>query len=213
MDVLLEYGYKNFEGLRNLFLMEDSEAENLLDSNELDLRIQLEKVPQEWEENQKVQLKLMKAVRDFGARYGLIQLIKDELDTEQEYLEEGNYKPLIVRQSGFLEDLLKFQCQLWFQGNLDRVLSNSEMRMLKFFGVKDLFRMANFLGIIDEDGFQKLSDLASHRNKLAHSSWGDFGEGAENQFENTAVGINEYLEAIGRSLDLSPAYIDIDYED
>lgn len=157
-------------------------------------RFRIDNPPKQWTEDPANAADFLVPLNTLLARMGLYVLIEEELENLDELINETQYKATVVRQSAFIEDFLKFHTQLSLQSQKGATLSSKEMNLIEQMGNKDRIRFAHLLGAIDEDEHSLLQDMASWRNRIAHTSWTDFDSQDESQIESIAKQVRGFLK-------------------
>lgn len=150
--------------------------------------------PKGWKEDSERAAPFIRAAEKQMVRMGLFSLIEDEVEAQNDLLDVGRHKPLIIRQSAFFEAYLELQSQLAFQHDRDRPLSTSEMNVIEGMGHTDRIRLAHLLGVITEEEHGHLQSMATRRNELAHNPWSGFDDDEEMNIKTTAIKVLEILE-------------------
>ncbi|WP_283402281.1 hypothetical protein [Halorubrum sp. DM2] len=155
--------------------------------------ILIRNIPKEWQEDQSELAEILGLIHQQLVRLGLGDLIYDELEAEEDFLENDLYKPLLIRQSAFYEDFLKMRSLLRLQEEKGDTLSTREFEIVDRMGHRDRIRFAHLFGILDEEEHGVLQQMASFRNDLAHSAWPEFSSQEEAQIKSIAEQVNEML--------------------
>ncbi|MCD2205293.1 hypothetical protein [Halobacterium sp. KA-6] len=122
-------------------------------------------------------------------------ILQIEHSIQEEYLDEGLYKPAIIRQATFIEYLLLGHLVTRFEEEKGSELSNSEMNFLQHsLGNSGRHTLISMFGILSEEEEQAVSELLSARNDIAHSPWIFFEEDSEERFERIAERIHTIFE-------------------
>lgn len=150
--------------------------------------------PKEWKEDLGRAAPYIRYAEQQMVRMGLYLLVEEEVDAQQELVDEGRFKPLIIRQSAFFEAFLEFKSQLAFQQQKEAPLSNNEMSVIEGMDHTDRIRLAHLFGVIDEEEHGHLQSMASLRNRLAHMPWGEIDVNEEANIETTARKVLQILE-------------------
>lgn len=201
-EEVIEDGYSSFEAIRKTFQTSDDVIPDLMVPEEEEPEedrdyITMHNPPQQLIDDVDWQILIVGRLYNYLAEVGLYQLTEEEREREEQLLEEGRHKILLIRQSAFFEDYLVVLCQIRFQQFARRVLSNSEMKMISQMGHEDRARLAYLMGAITETQHGYLQQMISARNDLAHNSWTDHSEEDEQRYQTVsekAFGvIEEYL--------------------
>lgn len=125
----------------------------------------------------------------------LATLLYFEHKTQEEYLEEGLYKPTIIRQAAFIEYFLIAHLVRKFEEEKGEPLSNQERTFINHqLGNSGRQNLISMFGILSEQEEQAISELMSARNDIAHNPWIAFEEDAEKRFERTATRMHQIFE-------------------
>lgn len=152
-------------------------------------------IPVEWQEDPSTLANLLEVFHREMVRMGLGFLIEKEIEEEQKMVNEGLYKPLIIRQSAFYEDLLKLRCQLELQDQKGDSLSNKEFKIIDNMGHRSRLRLARLFGVVEEHEHGMLQQMASKRNKIAHTAWPEIDSEEMSRIESTAKNVLSILES------------------
>lgn len=152
-------------------------------------------VPQEWQEDPTELANLLEHLHNLMVRMGLGILIDNEIEEEEQLINGDFFKPLIIRQSAFFEDLLKLRCQLEFQEQKGGTLSLKEFDIIDNMGHKSRLRLARLFGVVDEQEHGILQQMASKRNKIAHTAWGEIDSQEQSQIKSTAQKVLSILKS------------------
>jgi hypothetical protein len=156
--------------------------------------IAVSNAPKAWKEDFSQAAPFLDLIEERLVRMGLFLITEQEVEAQRGLLDAGQFKPLLIRQSAFFEGYLELHSQLALQDQKDEPLSNKEMNLIEGMGHTDRIRLAHLFGVIDEEEHGHLQSMASLRNKLAHSPWGDFSDDQENNIEATARRVFEILK-------------------
>lgn len=170
----------------------EEQSERELDSDVP--RIQLKNPPLEWQEDPGEAVQFFEVYNTLLARMGLHALTEQEIQAHQNLLESGHHKPVVVRQSAFIEEYLTLLSQMALQEYKGGVLSSKEMDLIESMGHTDRIRLSHLLGVINEEEHAILQEMASWRNNVAHTAWSEFDEQEESQIESTARRVLTFLE-------------------
>ena len=152
-------------------------------------------IPVNWQEDPSELANILEILHNEMVRMGLGYLIENEIEDEQEMMEMGLYKSLIIRQSAFYEDLLKLRCQLALQEQKGEPLSNKEFKVIDNMGHKSRLRLALLLDVVDEHEHGMLQQMASKRNDIAHTAWPEIDEEETSDIKTTAEKVLSLLES------------------
>ncbi|WP_410764918.1 hypothetical protein [Haloferax sp. DFSO60] len=151
--------------------------------------------PKEWKEDFGRAAPIIRLAEEQMVQMGLFTLVESEVEAQNKLADAGQFKPLIIRQSAFFEAYLEFQSQLAFQDLKEEPLSNNEMSLIEGMGHTDRIRLAHLFDVIDEVEHGYLQSMASLRNKLAHSPWGELNSNEEANVKATAESVLGILES------------------
>lgn len=203
-EEVIEEGYSSFESIRKTFQTSDDVVPDLLvfgddadedEEDEEEEYILFKNPPQRLVDNHDWQRLVLGRLYNYLAEIGLFLLAEEEYEKETELLEDDDVRTLLVRQSAFFEDYLTVLCQILFQRQAGRVLSNKEMSIIAQMGHEDRTRMAYLLGGISEDTHGYLQQMVSARNNIAHNSWTDHTEEDLNNYRTVAEKVLKVLES------------------
>lgn len=137
---------------------------------------------------------MIEAGHRFLVRLGISVLVEDEIEAERQLADEGHYRPLLVRQSAFYEELLTLWTMIAFQSYKEDTLTRRELEIIDQMGHTDRIRIAHLLGIIDEEEHGMLQSMATRRNDIAHNAWSGIEPEELTQIESISKGVLELLE-------------------
>jgi len=157
--------------------------------------IVISNAPKEWKEDMGRAAPFLRLAEEQMVRMALYSITEEEVEAQRQLLDDGQFKPLIIRQSAFFEAYLELQSQLEFQELKEGTLSNKEMDVIEDMGHTDRIRLAHLFGVIDEGEHGYLQSMATLRNRIAHSPWGEFDSDEEQNIKVTAEKVLEILES------------------
>lgn len=198
----IEEDFTTFEAIKDFYRKDTAEFRNELSEAAREVppgepieepTIVVKNAPKEWKEDSSEAAPYLDFTHRILVQLGLQVLIQDELDEEEALLEQGQFKPLIVRQSAFFEELLILRSLLELQSLKEETLSSKELNIIEQMGHQDRLRFAHLLGIIDEDEHGLLQEMAKWRNRIAHTAWPEFDAQDESQIQSTAERVNSLL--------------------
>lgn len=150
--------------------------------------------PKDWKEEPRELAQILDFVHQQLVGFGLRSLIEQELEEEQVLIDQEQFKPLVIRQSAFFEDLLTFRSLLAWQEQKESTLSTSELSIIENMGHSDRLRVAHLFDIIDEDEHGILQEMARWRNQISHTAWPEFDSQQEAQIQSVGERIHDMLE-------------------
>jgi len=152
-------------------------------------------IPQDWQDDPSQLAHILELIHNQMVRMGLGFLIEQEVQEEEKMLTDGLYKPLIIRQSAFYEDLLKLRCQFALQEQKQAPLSNKEFKIIDNMGHRSRLRLARLFDVVDKHEHGMLQQMATHRNEIAHNAWPGIDPETESQIESTAEKVLAILKS------------------
>lgn len=118
-----------------------------------------------------------------------------EIEEQKDLIEKEKYNAAIIRQSSFIEHLLNKNLESKLEEVKGDDISNNEMRYIEDVGTTNKVRLANMLGVIEDENEQRIySTLMSARNDLAHNWWIDISDEDRDRFERTSKEVLEQIE-------------------
>ncbi|MFC6764775.1 hypothetical protein [Natrinema soli] len=168
--------------------------------------------PENWLEKEHEDEELVEGEASFlDLRISLIlNIIRDKalktiLDQEIAHIEnligENDFKTAIIRQSAFFEEFLAMTCVVKLGRNKKEALSNKDLGIVEQMGHSDRIRLARILRVINEKQHQRLQEMASMRNEIAHTPWTEFGEDKEKTIQRIATKSFEVMDQLSVSMD------------
>lgn len=193
--------YAGFESFKYYFRQNRPE-DRLVDYNrENGMEGLVEKAPEEWLSDEGLLFDVIcGAVCRFVAAKALKSLAKEEYASIELLLKKNDFKTAIIRESAFFEEFLVLMCMRELRDTKHETLSNKDLNLVEHMGHSDRIRLARLLRVLSEEQHGYLQEMASRRNKIAHTPWGEFSEEEEADIQRVATKTHEVLVRLASSM-------------
>lgn len=164
----------------------------------------IENAPDAWLSDEESDDFTNKVIFGFICRFvsdkALKSLAQREYNSVEKLIEERYFKTTIIRESAFFEEFLVLMCMREFRDTKFETLSKKDLNLIEHMGHSDRIRLARLLRVLNEKQHGYLQEMASRRNEIAHTPWGEFSKEEEADIQRVAVKTHEILKRLADSM-------------